>query len=78
MVRQEKHCPFVEEIVPRPLVGRRVLAVVLSESLCGWGQNRGVSAVSLTAETVIREDCGILDTEGDLKSQFSLTLSLSR
>lgn len=66
------------EIAPRPLVGRGVRVVVLSESLCGRGQDRGVSAISLAAETVIRDDCGMLDTEGDLKSQFSLTLSLSR
>lgn len=78
MVRQEKHCPFVEEIAPWPLVGRGVRVVLLSESLCDRGQDRGASAISLTAETVIRDDCGMLDTEGDLKSQFSLTLSLSR
>ena len=78
MVRQEKHCPFVEEITPRPLVGRGVRVVVLSESLCGREQDRGVSVISLAAETVIRDDCGMIDTEGDLKSQFSLTLSLSR
>ena len=50
---------------------------MLSESLCGRRQDRGISAVSLAAETAIREDCGILDTEGDLKSQVGLTLSVS-
>ena len=51
--------------------------VMSSEALCGRGQDGGVSAVSLAAETAIREDCGILDTEGGLKSQAGLTLSVS-
>lgn len=52
--------------------------VMLSESLCGQRWYRDIPGINLAVETEIRKDCGILDTEGDLKSQFSLTPCISR
>lgn len=48
MVRQEKHCPFVEKCSPGPVVGEKGLAVVSGPSVAG--DRTGVSLPSASLQ----------------------------